>query len=279
MSSSQRLDDRTPPSKNLAFGSLVLGILSGGLSIIAGIPAIVCGVISLRRSSVGKWMAIAGIILGTIGSLLIPLIITQVLPTIKAVARTRDVGLMMSSVLSVHEYASVSPDKVSLPPADGNVSWRVLILPQVGQNALYHQFDFTQPWDSAKNRPLGSKYVGAFVSPNDPPGSSETRIRVFTGPDTLFPPGKPPIKLNQIGDGLGQTIFAVQTEERVPWSQPKELPYTKDGPLPQFSKLHSGVFLIGMVDGSVCFQRDSIAPKNIRAAITPNGGETFDSDW
>ena len=34
------------------------------------------------------------------------------------------------------------------------LSWRVELLPYLGQQALYDQFDLTQPWDSARNLPF-----------------------------------------------------------------------------------------------------------------------------
>ena len=67
-------ESATPPAggKGLAVASLVCGIL---LCIpgVTGLAAIVLGVLSLKKGQAGKGLAIAGIVLGTLGLLLIPL--------------------------------------------------------------------------------------------------------------------------------------------------------------------------------------------------------------
>jgi amino acid transporter len=55
----------------LAIASLVLGILSlTGFFIFTGVPAIITGIISLRKKQKERGMSIAGIIMGSIGTLL-----------------------------------------------------------------------------------------------------------------------------------------------------------------------------------------------------------------
>jgi MFS family permease len=61
----------TPPEGNgLAIASLILGIVSySGFMLLTGIPAIITGVMSLRRGQKERAMSIAGIILGSIATL------------------------------------------------------------------------------------------------------------------------------------------------------------------------------------------------------------------
>ncbi|MET0980120.1 MAG: DUF4190 domain-containing protein [Candidatus Saccharimonadales bacterium] len=55
----------------LAIASLILGVVSfSGFFIFTGIPAIITGVMSLRRGQKERAMSIAGIILGSIATLL-----------------------------------------------------------------------------------------------------------------------------------------------------------------------------------------------------------------
>lgn len=57
---------KQPDNNGLAVASLVLGILSlTGMSILAGIPAIVTGAMALKNPT-GKGMSIAGIVMGVI---------------------------------------------------------------------------------------------------------------------------------------------------------------------------------------------------------------------
>lgn len=45
-------------------------------------------------------------------------------------------------------------------------SWRVLILPQLGYEDLYRQYDFDQPWDSPKNQKVTRQMPSEFSCPN-----------------------------------------------------------------------------------------------------------------
>jgi type II secretory pathway pseudopilin PulG len=70
-------------------------------------------------------------------------------------------------------------------------SWRVLILPQLGYDHLYHQIDFDSPWDSQVNSLLKYSMPVEYQSFGERNlGSSETRFVVVTGPQTMFPAEK-----------------------------------------------------------------------------------------
>ena len=65
----------TQPHRGLAVTSLVLGFLAlaGSVTIIVaplGVIAVVTGVVSLRRNSIGRGTAISGIVLGSLGVLI-----------------------------------------------------------------------------------------------------------------------------------------------------------------------------------------------------------------
>jgi hypothetical protein len=66
------------PAAGLAVASLVLGILSFGLTCVSGIPAIICGHMALARQKrtgyAGGGIAIAGLVTGYTGTLLIGMI-------------------------------------------------------------------------------------------------------------------------------------------------------------------------------------------------------------
>ncbi|MDB5186538.1 MAG: hypothetical protein JWM07_10 [Candidatus Saccharibacteria bacterium] len=61
----------TDQGNGLAISSLALGILSlAGMFFLTGIPAIITGIMSLRKGQKERGMSIAGIIMGSIGTLL-----------------------------------------------------------------------------------------------------------------------------------------------------------------------------------------------------------------
>lgn len=47
-------------------------------------------------------------------------------------------------------------------------SWRVLILPQLGYDDLYQQYDFNEPWDSPDNEKVMGQMPSIFTCPNCP---------------------------------------------------------------------------------------------------------------
>lgn len=264
-------------SSGWATASLLFGLSSFLCTVLTAIPGIICGVISLSRTSAGKGKAIAGIVMSVVGGLVImPTILILVgllLPAVQkvrdAAARSKDMNNFRQVGIGMHGH--VDADR-NLPQADGNLSWRVAVLPFIEEGLLFDEFNKKNAWDDPENRRFAERLVKPYVSPSDPPGTVDTRTRVFTGPDTLFPPGRG-VRFHEVTDGLSNTILFVQAAEMVRWPQPKELPYSKSLPLPPFSKLYRNSFMVAMGDGSVRMVKDDIDPATIRAAITRDGDE------
>jgi prepilin-type processing-associated H-X9-DG protein len=264
------------PSNGLATAGLILGILSLCTGPLAGGPALICAGLALGKPR-GRGAATAGLVLGAIGTLVLPIV--GYLLLIPAVSKVRDAAARMNDqnnlkMISIgatnHENATGK-----FPPAAGELSWRVHILPYIEQENVYRQFDVKQPWDAPANKRLAGTQVKTYVSAADPPGTTETRYRVFVGPGTLYEPGKPPPVLAQIQDGSSNTIFAVEAGDTVPWPQPKELQYDRNGPLPALGVPRRKGFNVAMADGSVKFVSDKVSPEVIRGGIEPNDGKFF----
>src|SRR5262249_8723165 len=128
-----------------------------------------------------------------------------------------------------------------LPPAaitakDGTplLSWRVAILcgAALGQHDLYREFRLDEPWDSEHNKKLLGKMPACFVPPVKPAGwqPNTTFYQVFTGEQTVFPPGKK-MRTRDITDGTASTLLIVEAFEAVPWTRPVDLPYEPGRPL------------------------------------------------
>jgi hypothetical protein len=218
---------------------------------------------------------IIGIVVAVLFCCAVPIGIGLLLPAVQkvreAAARTADMNKYKEVTFALHKHQDVQG---RFPPADGAVSWRVHLLPKLKQDALYAEFDTTQPWDGAKNRRHADTRVEQYVSALDVAPLSQSRMRVFTGPDTLFPPGRPPLNPAQVTDGFSNTILLVEADEAVAWPQPRELPYTNDEPLPRLGyPLRASGFIVAMADGSVRFVNKTVAEHSIRGAITAKGGE------
>ncbi len=83
-------------------------------------------------------------------------------------------------MLAMHHYVDTYRH---FPPAvmlgkDGrggpSHSWRVAILPQLGEHELYNEYRFDEPWDSDHNKKLLEKMPAVFRGPLDAPNAMNT---------------------------------------------------------------------------------------------------------
>jgi RNA polymerase sigma factor (sigma-70 family) len=171
---------------------------------------------------------------------------------------------------------------VALYDANGKplISWRVLILPYLGQKKLYEQFKLGEPWDSAHNKKLLAK-MPDFYAPvaRKPKQRYATYYQAITGKGTAFE-GKKGMRLPQdFPDGTSNTILFVEAATAVPWTKPVDITYNPKKPLPKFGGMFQKGFHVTTADGGARFLERTISNKTIRAAITRNGGERMGDDW
>jgi len=211
-----------------AVASFGLGLISILLPIFVGLPAIVLGALGLgeigrsRGRLGGKGLAVTGIALGIVTTLLAPLVfIFVVLPLFKegqpqsqaktdsrvqigdgvdAVTRVRDAAAKVQSqnnlkqiALAMHSYQDTY---TRFPPPvvygkDGQplYSWRVLLLPYVEELQLYKQFNLAEPWDSPQNKQLLGRMPKVFTHPASrrQPTEGLTHYQLFVGSATEQP--------------------------------------------------------------------------------------------
>ncbi len=180
----------------------------------------------------------------------------------------------------------------TLPPAfvpDTNGkpmhSWRVLILPQLGEHGLYGRYHFDEPWDGPNNRQLVSLMPDVFACPADPDAKSkaETSYMVFVGPQTLFPGGTS-MRTADIDDDLATTILVTETPVAgVVWMEPKDLNATRmqftinSGSNGEVGSYHpQGVHAV-MANETVRFLDHLFPTDYLQSMSTPKGGE--DVPW
>ncbi len=177
--------------------------------------------------------------------------------------------------LALHNYHDTYG---SFPPAavlskDGKplLSWRVLMLPYLENDALYKEFKLDEPWDSDHNKKLLAKMPKVFA-PVKGEVKDSTFYRGLVGGGAFFEEKKK-IRIAEITDGTSNTIMVVEAGDAVPWTKPDELPYDPDKPLPKLGGLFDGDFNALFADGAVRFLKKSIDEKVLRGIITRAGGE------
>ncbi len=185
--------------------------------------------------------------------------------------------------LAMHNYISSTRPKAMFPPAyttskDGKplLSWRVLILPYLEQEALYKQFHLDEPWDSPHNRTLIARMPEVYRCPMESPDAAregKTRYLAPRGAGTVFR-GAEPVSLKDIKDGTSNTIILVDAGDdlAVTWTRPDDWDVpADDAALKAVFHGHQGRVppgtLTAFADGAVRFLKESD-----QAGIDPSTG-------
>ena len=218
------------------------------------------------------------VVLGCGGLIAVGLLLPAVQKVREAASRAQEKNLMQIG-LGMHQSSGVNNGK--LPPAEGNLSWRVHLLPYIEQDGVYKQFDPKQAWDAGRNRPLADTVIKTYASPLDEGVLTQTHYRVFTGTGTAYDPElmrKRPFP-EYITDGTSNTLLAADTTESIPWPQPKEIPFQPNGSFPELGHAKRPMALALLCDASVrSFDKKKMDPALLRALITATGGEVV-PDW
>jgi RNA polymerase sigma factor (sigma-70 family) len=156
------------------------------------------------------------------------------------------------------------------------LSWRVALLPFVGEQDLYNQFKRNEPWDSVHNRKLLVKMPAVYAPPGAKVGE-RTYYQAIVGTGAVWQP-RHSLRLIDILDGTSNTILLVEAAAAVPWTKPEDLPYVTDQALPKFGGLFGGDFHALFADGAVKFLSAKGDEEQLRLAIMPADGLTIDFD-
>ncbi|HEX4147295.1 MAG TPA: DUF1559 domain-containing protein [Pirellulales bacterium] len=155
------------------------------------------------------------------------------------------------------------------------LSWRVKLLPYLGEAELYSQFHLDEPWDSPNNKPLAARVPAAYVNPRLGDLEGKTVYLVPTGKETIFSDDKGTL-LRQITDGLSKTILVVEVDadHAVPWTKPEDLAVDENKPDAGLARApDNGAFVVGFADGSVLALPGDTDPATLWSFFTRAGGE------
>ncbi len=270
--------------EGLLFAAWLLGLLAG---------------IRLWRTGQdgGAWIVVVLVLLLVLVALLLP----AVAAAREAAPRSQCANNLRQIASALHNYHDTYE---CFPPAyvcgkDGRPmhSWRVLILPHLECDALYKQYDFSEPWDGPKNRLLAENMPSVYRCPsaekrrdNRPPMTSYV---VVTGPGTLWP-GTESRRFADCRDGTANTLLVVElADSDIHWMEPRDpgLPgvLRPDGAAYRLPSNHggeTGYFVIekvegggnvAMVDASVHYLPAPLTAEGLAALAADGDGKTLES--
>ncbi len=217
-----------------------------------------------------------------------------------SVSRLADARMQNASIKNLEKIAvalnAYAADHGTYPPAvlrdqAGSPlhSWRVLILPYLGEQEMYDLFDLSKPWDHETNLQASFIMPDVYRHPSDnQSGPGVSGYYLITGPGTLFP-ASGPLSPQDISDNSSQTILAVAATPPLrttmgAWAEPIDLDYSKmrgvvngtEGVEPG-GHLASGVTMV-TVDGRGHFLENGFPAATFNALVTPKGNEPLSDD-
>lgn len=174
-----------------------------------------------------------------------------------------------------HDTFGTFPDDDGVDEAKGKLSWRVHLLPFIGEQALYEEFRQDEPWDSEHNKALISRMPEIFKV--EGVESGQTSVHVLLGKGTPFEKDEAPGMLT-ITDGTSNTIMFVQAgaDKAEVWTKPGGLTIDPEDPVKALGKT-SPAIPVCMMDGSRHFLQADAAPEIWRRLAQHQDGEVIES--
>jgi hypothetical protein len=161
------------------------------------------------------------------------------------------------------------------------LSWRVQILPYLGEQALFDKFRLDEPWDSEHNKALIPMMPRVYWDPASRLGIEEGRTNYLgvQGKGLLFDGSGKGRKMREIRDGTSHSLAVVQVDDdrATTWTKPDDWQWNESDPTKNLGGLHPGIFIAGFCDGSVRAISKEIDPKVLKSLLTIAGGEVIDA--
>lgn len=137
-------------------------------------------------------------------------------------------------------------------------SWRVLILPFLGEEVLYSQYSFKEPWDGPHNRKLHDKelYVYRCLADHGRKPSTDTSYLAVVGTGSPLAPSKG----QRTGKPKSDSLLVVEVADSgIHWMEPRDLHVVQMNPIvcashgQGISSHHINGAHVSFADGTVHF--------------------------
>jgi hypothetical protein len=219
-----------------------------------------------------------------------------------AAGRAQSTNNLKQLAIAMHmfhdNYAHLPPQAIRSKDGKPLLSWRVAILPYVGQQPLYNEFHLDEPWDSEHNKKLIEKMPAMLASPHLGDALQAKGMTSYLVPLSKAPPAlsvvaaddpKKPIAngknemvfdlpqgatFARMTDGSSNTIMILEVHPKsaVVWTKPEDLIVDATDPLQALVSQPNDGFSAAFCDGSVHFIATTIDPKTLLNLLQMNDG-------
>jgi prepilin-type processing-associated H-X9-DG protein len=226
--------------------------------------------------TIKRWLGVVAALALFLGLLIMPAVRTAREAELRRVCpnNLKQIGLAMHNY---HDRHGCFPGAATFDDRGRPLlSWRVTILPFMGEDALYREFHLNEPWFSPHNKTLLGKMPAAFACPlnEERKGWAEmSAYQVIVGAQTMFTGGTAGVRRDEVTDGTSHTILVVETNDLAPWTAPHDVAFSSASSLGTCGSGHPGGLNAAMADGSVHFIKSTIDPDVLWSLMTRNGGE------
>lgn len=155
------------------------------------------------------------------------------------------------------------------------LSWRVELLPCLGHEDLYQQFDHTEAWDSDRNKRLLTLIPDVYQSPER--FDERTNYLIPTGSFTAFNRPQRGIPVRKFEDGLENTVVLLEADDAaaVPWTKPEDLKIDLKTFHSDVGSLRSDGFFVVWGDGAVTRVTRKHTEADLKAIFTFDAHDMF----
>jgi prepilin-type processing-associated H-X9-DG protein len=241
------------------------------------------------------------LVLLIVGCDCIGMFVSRILPSIQAAREAarriqcdgnlKKIGAAMQSYHQ--KYGSFPPSFLADKNGKPMHSWRVLLLPFLGEQGLYAEYRFDEPWNSPNNIALSGRMPAVYHCPSDWESSlSQTSYVMLVGPHAISN-GATAHRMGDIKDGAANTIMVAEAGKAgINWLEPRDLDaekmdYCTRAAEPdvrretcEMFRNHCGAGNVLFCDGSVrALISKSVNPEELKGMTTIDGGEAVREVW
>jgi hypothetical protein len=159
------------------------------------------------------------------------------------------------------------------------LSWRVRMLRELDEGALYDQFHLDEPWDSPHNLPLVEKMPDVYLDPHVGPLDGKTVFLLPRGKETIFFDDQAATekemtfvdtRIKAITDCADKRIMIVvaDAEHAVPWTKPDDLLLDDASPTLGLERWPDHFLMMALADAQILLLPDKIEPTKLERFFT-----------